>query len=110
MTAKAALCLALLEGRVLNVSNCFKELGLSNIAREIPRMVENPFGVVVSRVPKAGKSRYGQPVSYVNYRLNTSEHNLEGIEKMRLYCKKHGANFTTKGSAPTRILNQQQLF
>ncbi len=46
MTAKAALALALLEGRVLNVSNCFKEIGLSNIAREIPRMIEEPFGLL----------------------------------------------------------------
>jgi hypothetical protein len=87
MTAKAALAIALLEGRVLSVSNCFKEIGLTNIAREIPRMIEQPFGVEVSRTPKTGKSRYGQSVSYVNYRLNRTEHNQEGILKMIAYVE-----------------------
>lgn len=39
MNARTALCMALLEGKVLSVANCFKEIGLSNIARELPRMV-----------------------------------------------------------------------
>jgi hypothetical protein len=85
MTSKAALCLALLEGRVLNVKNCFKEIGLTNIAREIPRLVENPFQVIVSRTPKEGENRYGQPVKYTDYRLNKTEHNKEGIQKMIAY-------------------------
>lgn len=86
--------MALLEGRVLNVSNCFKEIGLTNIGREIPRMIEQPFGISVSRTPKKGKSRYGQPVSYTNYRLNKTEHNIEGINKMIQYIdsQKGGAN------------------
>jgi len=84
--------MALLEGRVLNVSNCFKEIGLSNIGREVPRMIEAPFGVVVSRLPRAGKSRYGQPVSYTDYRLNRdAPYNQDGIAKMKAYCEKHGA-------------------
>lgn len=107
MTAKAALALALLEGRVLNVSNCFKEIGLSNIAREIPRMIEEPFGVTVSRVPRSGKSRYGQAVSYVDYRLNRSQHNLEGIEAMKDYVLSQRPHNQT---APKESLKQSQLF
>ena len=107
MTAKAALALALLEGRVLNVSNCFKEIGLSNIGREIPRMIEIPFGVTVSRVARTGKSRYGQAVSYTDYRLNRSEHNLKGIEEMKAYVL---ANRPHNQTAPKKILNQSQLF
>lgn len=87
MTAKAALAMALLDGRVLSVSNCFKEIGLTNIAREIPRLIEQPFGVSVSRTPQKGRSRYGQPVSYTNYRLNKTEHNKDGINKMIEYIK-----------------------
>jgi hypothetical protein len=59
MTAKAVLCRYLLEGRVLNVRNCHREIGYTNISREIPRMVEKPFGVEVSRTPRQGKDRYG---------------------------------------------------
>lgn len=85
MTAKAALIKLLLDGHVLNVKNCFTLVGLTNCSREISRMIEAPFGVEVSRTPMTGQSRYGQSVQWVNYRLNKSEHNKEGIEKMRKY-------------------------
>lgn len=106
MTAKAALAKALLDDRVLNVSNCFKEIGLTNIAREIPRMIEEPFGVVVSRTPKKGKSRYGQPVSYTNYRLNKSDFNTEGISKMIEYInsQKKGINIIKESEPKTNTL------
>lgn len=106
MTAKAALAMALLEGRVLSVSNCFKEIGLTNIAREIPRLIEQPFGVEVSRTPKKGKSRYGQPVSYTNYRLNKTEHNVEGINKMIEYInsQKNGTKIIKESELKTNKL------
>lgn len=85
MTSKAALCMALLEGRVLNVKNVFNTIGLTNCAREISRMIEKPFGVVVSRTPRKGKNRYGGEVTWYDYRLNRSEHNIEGIKKMTEY-------------------------
>lgn len=88
MTAKAALCKALLDGRVLNVKNCFETIGLTNCAREISRMVEQPFGVEVSRTRKVGKSRYQQEVSWVDYRLNRTEYNREGITKMIQYVNR----------------------
>ena len=92
MTAKCALALALLEGRVLNVGTIFKETGLSNAGREIPRMIEKPFNLVVSRIPRTGKSRYGNPVSYMDYRLNKdAPYNKEGIIKLREYCEKHSS-------------------
>lgn len=87
MTSKCALVKALLEGRVLNVKNCFREIGLTNIAREIPRLVEKPFCVEVSRTPREGKNRYNQPVSWTDYRLNSSDHNLEGIRKMKEFIE-----------------------
>lgn len=87
MTAKAALALALLEGRVLNVKNCFDYIGLTNCSREISRMIEKPFGVTVSRTRKEGKSRYGQPVCWYDFRLNSTEYNKEGIEKMKEYVR-----------------------
>ena len=85
MTAKAALCKHLLDGHTLNIKNCFSLIGLTNCPREISRMVEQPFGVTVSRVRREGTSRYGQSVCWYDYHLNKSDHNLEGIEKMKLY-------------------------
>ena len=113
MTAKAALCLALLEGRVLNVKNCFDTIGLTNLAREVPRMVEEPFGVEVSRTPRAGKNRYGSPVSYVNFRLNRSNHNLPGIELMKSYVLEQAGNHSPRTAQEVKnkkILDQIQLF
>lgn len=96
MNAKTALCMALLEGRVLNVGNCFREIGYTNIAREIPRTVEKKFDVEVSKVPKTGKNRYGDPVSYVNYRLNDTEYNKVGIERMKQYIIDNGGHLNWK--------------
>lgn len=87
MTAKAALCQALLDGRVLNVKNVFQTIGLTNCAREISRMIEQDFNVEVSRTHREGVSRYGQSVTWTDYRLNTTDYNKEGIEKMRKYVK-----------------------
>lgn len=88
MTAKAALAKALLDGRVINIKNCFETIGLTNAPREISRMIEQPFGVEVSRTPREGKSRYGQPVTWYDYRLNRTEYNKEGIAKMIDYVNK----------------------
>lgn len=87
MTAKAALCQALLDGRVLNVKNLAQTVGLTNCAREISRMVEKPFGVIVSRTQREGMSKYKRLVIWVDYRLNATDYNKEGIEKMRAYVK-----------------------
>lgn len=85
MNKKTALVKALLDGRVLNVKNCFDTIGYSNIAREIPRRIEEEFGVEVSRVDRKGSDRYNNPSIWVDYRLNKTEYNKEGIKKMREY-------------------------
>jgi hypothetical protein len=85
MTAKAALCKALLDGEVLNVKNCFTKIGLTNCSREISRMVEKDFDVIVSRSPMKGKNRYKGIVHWVDYRLNNTTYNKKGIKKMKEY-------------------------
>lgn len=85
MNAKAELCMHLLAGRVINLTNCFGEIGISNPGREIPRMVEIPFGVVISKTPRTGKNRFGSTVNFKDYRLNFTPHNKKGVEKMRQY-------------------------
>lgn len=113
MTAKAALAKALLDGRVLNVKNCFETIGLTNCAREISRMIEQPFGVEVSRTNKDGKSRYGQPVVWVDYYLRKSEHNLPGIEKMKEYVEREMKGLVVtpkKGSKQVQNVTENPLF
>jgi hypothetical protein len=87
MTAKAALCSHLLAGHTLNIKNCFTLIGLTNCPREISRMIEQPFGVTVSRTRMEGESRYGQSVTWFDYHLNKTDYNKDGIEKMKQYVK-----------------------
>lgn len=87
MNQKAAIIKSLLKGEVLSIMNGFKWFGCTNIPREIGRSVEREFGVEVSRVRKEGESRYKQPVSYFEYRLNRTDHNKEGILKMEAYVR-----------------------
>jgi hypothetical protein len=113
MTAKAALCLYLLEGKVLSIANCFKEISLTNPGREIPRMVEKPFQVTVSRVTKESTNRYGNYVSFTQYRLNRTESNMPGIRKMEEYCRKQLGSHPPKTTAENRvkkILDQVTMF
>lgn len=111
MNAKAALCMALLEGRVLNVKNVPKLIGLTNCAREISRMIEEPFGVSVSRTQKSGKSRYGTEVRWTDYRLNHTEYNGPGIQKMKEYVLAHRGSLESC-TTDTEYKNhkQQSLF
>jgi len=101
MTAKGALCLHLLKGEVLNIKNVFNLIGLTNCPREISRMIEKPFGVEVSRTRMEGKSKYGQAVSWTNYRLNRTPYNEEGIKKMLEYVK-------SQSELTIRTIKQQQ--
>ncbi len=110
MTAKAALIQALLDGRVINIKNCFETIGLTNAPREVSRMVEQPFNVIVSRVHRRGKSRYGQEVTWTDYRLNPTEYNKEGIEKMRRYVQDQKANTVITTDTQKKHLKQQNLF
>lgn len=110
MTAKAALAKALLDGRVLNVKNCFATIGLTNCAREISRMIEQPFGVKINRVHREGKSRYGQPVTWVDYFLTPNGSNAQGVKKMREYVKKEMENFNPTTDNQIKSLKQSALF
>ena len=111
MTAKAALCFHLLKGEVLNIKNVFTMIGFTNCPREISRMVEKPFGVIVSRTRREGKSRYGQPVFWYDYRLNHTEYNKEGIKKMIDYVSSQTENpKTTAQQKAKHTIQQLQIF
>lgn len=87
MTSKAALCLHLLKGEVINIGTGFRLLGITNVPREIGRSVERAFDIHVSRSHQEGKSRYNVPCTWVNYRLNKTDYNYPGIEKMKDYVR-----------------------
>lgn len=92
MTAKCALVKSLLAGDVINIKTCFRDIGLTNAPREISRMIEQSFNVTVSRTPQRGKSRYGNSVSWVDYRLNRTNQNAEGIKLMAIYILEQNGN------------------
>lgn len=87
MNKKTALCLSLLKGDVINVANSIRLTGLSNPAREIPRSVEEPFKIQVSRSKVETKDQFGNYATYHNYRLNHTRYNAKGIAEMKNYCK-----------------------
>jgi hypothetical protein len=87
MTQIADICKSLLRGEVLTIMSGFTDFGCTNISRELSRSVEQKFGVTVSKTRKDFVSKYGHSGYYFQYRLNKSEHNKEGIEKMKLYLQ-----------------------
>jgi hypothetical protein len=96
MNAKAALIYHLLRGDVLTIGSAFKIIGISNLPREIGRSIERDkgngchgFGVVVSKIWKDGPNRYSTPTVWKEYRLNKTERNAPGIEKMKIYLREH---------------------
>lgn len=105
MTAKAALAKALLDGVVINIKNCFELIGLTNAPREISRMIEQGFDVEVERKQKEGKSRYGQAVTWYNYRLLKTERNLPGIKKMQEYVSRQVAATNPKTTTQLKQLS-----
>jgi len=113
MTSKAAIALALLEGKVLSIKNGFDLFGVTNIPREIGRSIEREedggFGVQVSRVERNGFSRYGQPVRWMEYRLNRTDYNKGGIEKMKAYVKEQMSKVPPKTEKEKKLIKQSEL-
>ncbi len=96
MTQIAAIATALLRGEVVSIKTAFDQFGCSNAPREIGRAIERKFGVRVSKTKVNFKSRYGKAGIYFQYRLNFTDYNKPGIEKMKEYVllhqKKQGNN------------------
>lgn len=109
MTAKAALVKALLDGRTLNVKNCFNTIGLTNCSREISRLVVQPFKVKIEKIPRTGTSRYGQPVMWCDYKLNKTPENKEAILKMREYLAENMGEYRPKEKESVVHSNNQGL-
>lgn len=102
MTSKAALIKALLDGKVLNIKNGFTLLSITNIPREIGRSIERCFNVKVTRTPREGTSKYGQPCVWVDYKLEKTELNKSGVAKMREYLAENMGEFRPKKEEPNK--------
>lgn len=90
MNQKTALIRALLDGEILSIKNAYFDLGISNISRECGRSIERPFGVILRRVNKVGKDKYGGRVTWIEYSLNKSLYlNKPGVKRMIEYLNKH---------------------
>lgn len=105
MNAKAAICASLLRGEVISIKSAFNLFGVTNLPREISRQVEQVFNVQVSRVRREGKTKYGVPCTWFEYRLNKAQHNKDGIEKMKEYVRKHVSQNPPKTQKQQAVLN-----
>lgn len=88
MTQIAAISTALLKGETLTIKTAFLKFGVSNLPREIGRSIERKFGVYISKTRMQGRTRYGTPCTWFQYRLNPLiKNNKNGIKKMKQYVK-----------------------
>lgn len=111
MNQLAAICQSLLNGDVLTIMDGFRRFNCSNIPREISRSIEQKFDVQVSREKKDFKAKFdGKPGYYFRYRLNATEYNTAGIEKMREYVLKQGVAIAKSGSDSKSGYKPQKLF
>lgn len=106
MNATTAISKAFLAGRVLSIKTAFRDFGITNLPREVSRLIEKRFDVRVAKVRRTGKTRYGVPATWFEYRLPRTDYNLPGIEKMREYIAK---NDTVISSNDSTFKDQNQL-
>ena len=105
MTQIAAIAIALLKGEVISIRTAFDMFGCTNAPREIGRSIERKFGVQVSRTPTKFKPRYGKAGMYYRYRLNRTDYNAEGIQKMTAYVQKEMSPSNPKTMKEKKNLN-----
>lgn len=98
MNATAAISKAFLAGKVLSIKTAFRDFGITNLPREVSRLIEKRFDVQLTRVPRKGKTRYGVPARWFEYRLPNTEYNKDGIEKMRQYVAEQYSSQEGKSS------------
>lgn len=110
MNKKCKLIKALIDGEIINVSNSIRLTSLSNPAREIPRSIEKPFKVIISRTKVETKDKFGNYAMYYNYRLNPLiTGNKEGIKLMREYLAENMKEYRPK-EKPKPLQSQSDLF
>jgi len=64
---KVALYKHLLHNGKLSIKNAFFDFGISNIAREVRRLIEIPLGIELKRVKKVGTTKDDEPCYWFEY-------------------------------------------
>ena len=67
MTRQQALAIHLIKGGKVSIKTAYNYFGISNISREIRRLIEKPFVVELNREQKQGKTKYGSPCYWFEY-------------------------------------------
>ena len=83
MTRQQALATYLLTGKPVSIKNGYKLFGISNISREVLRLIEQPFNVYLTRLKKEGRTKYGSYCTWFEYSLHNTKLNAKGIKSMR---------------------------
>lgn len=82
MTRQQALLTHLKTGGKLSIKTAYNYFGVSNISREIRRLVEKPFNIELIREKKHGKTKYGSPCVWYEYSASKStQKKIAGILK-----------------------------
>ena len=87
MTRQQALATYLLTGKPVSIKNGYNYFGISNISREVIRLIEKPFGVQLTRTKKEGKTKYGTYCNWLEYILLPTKLNAKGINAMKRMLK-----------------------
>lgn len=88
MTRTQALAKHLLAGKTVSIKTAYTLFGISNISREVVRLIEKPFNVRLNRTKKEGKTKYGTYCQWYEYTLTVNKLNLKGIKEMQEAIKK----------------------
>ena len=88
MTRKQALIKHLLSSRKLSIMTAYRDFGISNLSREVIRLIEKPFNVVLTRKRMEGKTKYGTRCEWFEYYLVSNRINAKGIKEMMEHLKK----------------------
>lgn len=87
MTRTQALATHLLSGKPVSIKTAYNYFGISNISREVIRLIERPFGLTLTRKRMEGKTKYGTYCSWCEYRLSNTRINASGIKKLKKYLQ-----------------------
>ena len=64
---KVALYKHLLHNGTLSIKTAYTDFGISNISREVRRLIEIPLNIELKRVQKSGKTKYGSDCIWFEY-------------------------------------------
>ena len=85
MNHTSVICEALIRGEVLSIMDGFKKYKITNIPREMGRLIKRRFKVEIDARQIDFKYEDGRPGHYFTYRLWDTPGNRAGIKAMKKY-------------------------